>query len=55
MYESPIPVDKDKQCWKCKHCYQDHDNDICCDAGHGDGTWSVVDSAGTCENWEGYG
>ena len=52
MYQSPIPVDKDKQCYDCKYYDYDGSSDMShCLAGHGCGTWSVIDPAGTCENW----
>ena len=53
MYQSPIPVNKNKQCSECKNydydCGWDMSN---CLAGYGWGEHSTVESSGTCENWE---
>lgn len=52
-YQSPIPVVEGKQCYDCKHYRYDGSNNMShCDKGNGYGEWSVVDSGGTCEDWE---
>lgn len=51
-YQPPRPLDEDKQCFECKHCYYDGELNMShCEEGNGAGSWSVVDSQGTCEGW----
>jgi hypothetical protein len=53
MYQSPIPVDKDKQCYDCKYYDYGGDFDLSeCLAKYGHGEWHTVEDGGTCENWE---
>lgn len=52
-YKSPIPPDEDKQCCECKHWDYDSMYDMGhCNLGNGYGNWSIVEPAGTCEEWE---
>lgn len=53
MYQSPIPVDKDKQCSDCKNCdYDGGQETYNCLSGFGYGQHSTVQPGGTCEYWE---
>lgn len=54
-YYPPIPVTEEKQCYECKHYRYDGESNMShCKKGNGWGSWSVIDSGGTCEDWEGY-
>jgi len=53
MYQSPEPVNEDKQCFECKfYKYDSFHDESYCKAGFGAGTQCLVDPKGTCENWE---
>ncbi len=52
MYQSPISVDEDKQCYECKNYeYDSIYNMSYCLLGYGHGEWSLVDAEGSCESW----
>jgi len=55
MYQSTMSIDKEKQCFDCKHYKYDsfHDESYC-KAGYGCGLSCLVDPKGTCEHWEEY-